>query len=493
MTLTADAARRAARNAGAIAAARIISSGSQFIWQLILAGALGEADFGVYGAVSSLFGIGAVVTNFAMSMILIRDVARAPEKAGRYLAAALSAQTVLALVAYIGMTAAAGYDPVIQAFAAIAGISLFIDLVGTLAYDQLLAQERMVTTSAVEITQIAARIGIAALLLALGFGLLGVYIAAILSGIIRAAILWFALRRTGVRPQFPVDWAILRPLLIDAAPLAAFSFINMTYARIDTILTSGILTNADAGHFNAAFVIIAGVVELLSTTILVAIYPFMSRAQAEQPELFRTLVEKLAAFTLIIGVPLGLVFTLFAPAIILPLFGASYAPTADILRALIWYAITTMVVNVFAQALMAANRQRRLLVFRVGGLVVKLALSLILLPRVGVVGAALASAFAETALLIILALDFPIDAQRLVPRLLRLVIAGVVGVGGMLALGTLNPFIGMIGGGLAYLAVVVWGGVLAPDDWDLLYRLAAALPGGSLIRRVWRRDTVVNW
>jgi hypothetical protein len=34
--------------------------------------------------------------------------------------------------------------------------------------------------------------------------------------------------------------------------------------------------------------------------------------------------------------------------------------------------------------------------------------------------------------------------------------------------------------------------VLAEDDWDLLYRLAAALPGGSLIRRYWKRDITVN-
>ncbi len=88
-------ARRAARNAGAIAAARILSSALLFGWQLILGRALGEAVFGVYGTVGALFGIGVTVTAFSMSLIVIRDVARRPETAGRYLSATLVIQTVL--------------------------------------------------------------------------------------------------------------------------------------------------------------------------------------------------------------------------------------------------------------------------------------------------------------------------------------------------------------------------------------------------------------
>ncbi len=40
---------------------------------------------------------------------------------------------------------------------------------------------------------------------------------------------------------------------------------------------------------------------------------------------------------------------------------------------------------------------------------------------------------------------------------------------------------------------VLVGRVLAGDDWDLLYRLAAAVPGGSLILRYWHRAVKLNW
>ncbi len=488
-------ARRAARNAGAIAAARILSSGLLLIWQLILGRVLGDALFGIYGTVGALFGIGITITSFSMGLIVIRDVARRPELAGRYLSATLVIQTVLAGIAYAGVNAAAqGYDSAIQGYAAVAAISLFVDVLGSMAYDQLLAQERMVVTSIIDVTQIVIWISVAALVLWAGFGLIGVYVVTILSGIGRSVALWVILRRTGVKPHFPVDWSVARPLLINSAPLALAAVINITYTQIDKLLTTGLLTETDTGHLNAALVIITGVVEVLSTTVLTAVYPMMSRVFRGdgQDSTFRFMGEKLSFFSLIVGLPIGLVFSLYSGFIVL-LFGSKYTATAPILSVLIWYAVTAMVVNVFAQALYVQNRQRYLVAVRVGGLVLKLALSLFLLPRIGVIGAALATTSVELVVLVVLARDFRFDLGLLLPRLARLGLVAGVTLAAMLLLGSLHPLVGMIGGALVYGIGVLVGRVLADDDWDLLYRLAAAAPGGSLILRYWRRDVKLNW
>ncbi len=489
-------ARRAARNAGAIAAARIVSSAAQLVWQLILGRALGDAGFGVYATVGGLFAIGVTITAFSMSLIVIRDVARRPDSAGRYLSATLVIETVLGLVAYVGINvAASGYDSAIRGFVAVAGISLFIDMLGTMCYEQLLAQERMVSISVVEVAHILIRIALAGLALWAGFGLLGVYVVTIVCGIGRSAALWWLLLRTGVRPRFPVDWSVARPLLINSAPLALSAFVSMVYVQIDKLLTTGLLTDADTGHLNAALVIITGVVEVLSTTILVAVYPMMSRVYRGdgQDATFRFMVEKLSFFTLLVALPVGLVFSLFAADIIVPLFGASYTDTAAILRIFIWYAVVTMIGNVFAQSLYVQNRQRYLVIVRIGGLALKLALSLFLLPRIGVIGAATATVVSEIVVLLILAGDFHFDFSLLLPRLLRLAGIALIAVLAMLALGSLHPLLGMVGGALVYAGGVLAGRVLAADDWDLLYRLAAAVPGGSLILRYWHRKVELNW
>ena len=497
-TLTAGEARRAARNAGAIALARILSSGAQFLWQIILAGSLGQAEFGVYGAVGALFNIGVTVASFSIGLIVIREVARRPEESGRIWGAALFIQTTASLLAYVGINiAATGYDDVIRGYAAVACLSVFVDTIGSHCYDQLLARERMVTTSVIEVAHIAVRLALAAGALSLGFGLMGVYLATLVASVGRSALLWVLLWRTGARPVFPVDRRILRVLILDSAPLTVYAFINMTYSQIDKLLTSGLLTNADTGYLTAGFVIVSGAIEILSTTVLVAIYPMLSRMGEEGAgqgsDAFRFVVEKLAFFTLLIGVPMGLVFSVFAPALIVPLFGSNYAPTAEILRVLIWFASVTMISNVFAQALFAQNRQRRMVVYRVIGLACKLAISLILLPRIGVIGAALSSVTAELVVLAILTRDFRIGWRALVPRLGRLAaLAGVTALA-FVGFGAVHVVVGLMAGGIVYAGGVLIGRILAPDDWDLLYRLTAAMPGGAVILRWWKRETVIGW
>ena len=39
-----------------------------------------------------------------------------------------------------------------------------------------------------------------------------------------------------------------------------------------------------------------------------------------------------------------------------------------------------------------------------------------------------------------------------------------------------------------YLLLVLVSGAIARDDWDLLYRLVLAIPGGTIISRYWKRE-----
>jgi O-antigen/teichoic acid export membrane protein len=496
--LSGNEARLAARNAGAIAIARILSSAALFGWQLVLGRLLGESEFGVYGTIGALISIGAVITGFGLSLIVIRDVARRPQDAGRYLTAALGLHTVLALAAYLGMNALAwalGYSADLRALAAVALLALYTDILGTVAFDQLIARERMVATSAVEVGNVLTRIAAGALVLALGGGLMGLYAVTLLTSVARAAALWALMLRAGVRPRWPFERVIARPLFINALPLALGGIVNIAYIQIDKLMSTSLLGAAQTGFLTAASVIVAGVVEILSTTILTALFPLMSRlyAPGRDPEPFYFMVRKLAFFTLLIGLPVALTFTVFAEAITVPLFGANFRPAAQVLRVFIWYAALTMVVNVFSQALMVQNRQRRYVGMRVGGLAFKLALNLLLMPLIGVTGAAVASVIAEAAVLAGVASAFPLGWRVMLPRLLRVALAALVSLVAMLLLGALAPILGIVAGPLVFGAAALLLGALAPDDLDLLYRLAAALPGGGFIRRVWKRDVVVTW
>jgi len=489
-SLSTDAARRAARNIGAIALAQIVSKGTLFIWQLVLIPILGKTAYGVYTTVTAFFLIGVAVASFGMGNIVIREVARRTSLAGKYLGATLFLQTILALLAYVGVNAAAAlgdYTPEVRGFVAIAGLSLFVDQLGTMVYEQLLARERMVTTSLVEIGTVVGRIILTAIALLAGWSLIGVYGATILSGLARALVLWGALLRDGVRPEFPLDRPLVRRLLADATPLALVAFVNQAYSQLDRLVTGRLIPEGVA-YLGAAFIIIVGMVELLSTTVLIAVFPIMSRTYAENPAVFRTLVTKLAFFTLLIVLPITLALSIFSGTFTL-VFGEDFSPTADILRLMVWYGLLAMVSNVFAQALLVQNRQRVTLVVRAAGLAINLVLLLILLPMFGVRGAPLATITAEALVLAALMTLFwrqtsdGITPPTSVAKIARLLIAGVLAAAAMLLLGSVHFIAGIVGGLLVYVAAVLMLRVLQPDDWALARRMIEAMPGGGLIAR----------
>ncbi|MYA93179.1 MAG: oligosaccharide flippase family protein [Chloroflexi bacterium] len=498
-SLSGSDARRAARNISALMVASVISKGALFVWQLLLSLWLGPGEYGIYGTIGGLMASAAALASFSMGLIVIRDVARAPEKAGNYWTAMLFAQTLLALLAYVGMNSLSlGYSEALRAFAALAGLNLFVDIFGNMAYDLLLARERMVMTSTVEITHIFLRIGLALLALSLGWGLLGVYAAALVSGILRSLVLVSLNIRDGIKPQFPLDRALARRLLINSAPLALSALLTLVYQHADKLLTTGILGEEITGYLVVAFVINYGVIELISSSVLVAAYPLLARYyESGRNPIFGFLIGKLALYMLLVGLPVALSISILAEAIILPLLGETYAPSAGILRLLIWFTAITMFGNVFSKALLIQNRQRLLLAIRACGLAVNIALTLLLLFRWGDArGAVLASIVGELLIVALLLASFCAlgwRARALAGVAARLLLICLPTALVMLALREAFILLPVLGGLGVYMGGVLALRVLGAEDWDLLYRLLTALPGGSQLGRIWKRDIQMSW
>jgi len=201
---------------------------------------------------------------------------------------------------------------------------------------------------------------------------------------------------------------------------------------------------------------------------------------------------------LIVGLPIALVLSLFADDVIAFIYrSGEYAPTAGILRILIWYTLLNLLSSVLARGLLVQNRQRRTLILRVFSLGLNITLNAILLSRTGDVrAAAVASVFAETLMLSGLALSFRASGfhwGRVLQGTARVLVIGGLSALVMVLVGQIHWMLGMLGGVLFYVVGIIWGGVLASADWDLLYRLLAAMPGGAMIRRYWKREVAVRW
>ncbi|NDJ76122.1 MAG: oligosaccharide flippase family protein, partial [Chloroflexi bacterium] len=455
-------AKRAARNAMALTLASISAKGLLFGWLLVLARWLGTEGYGIYGTIGAMLAIGATIPELGMGQIVVRDVAKRPQDAGRYLASTLALQPFFATLGYGSLMIAAlllGYSAEIRTLLALAAVSLLIDALGNMCHNQLLAIERMVITAIVSTAHVVVLIGLAALLLSLGGGLWGLYAATITAGLLRTGVYWIiAWRGFGIRPVFPVDRMVSRGLVLNGTPLALSAFLTLTYQHTDKLLSTALIGEESTGQLTAGFVVVFGVIELLSTTVLVAVFPMMSRTFGDGlREMFEFMIEKLSFFNLVLSLPIAIYISLLAVPLSSLVFGPEYTRTADILQILIWYTVVTMVVNVFAQAMLVQNRQTRLLVIRAGGLVLNVILNLILLPTIGVTGAAIATLCAELVILVLVVRSFAFPAEwwaRVSHHLRRLALAGLGLAAVIFLLRMVHPLLAGIAGAPAYLGLV---------------------------------------
>jgi PST family polysaccharide transporter len=474
-------------NATLLAGSTVTTLALQFVWQVALARSLGGAGYGTYATIGALLVMGAAIAEFGLGLVVIRDVAGRRREAGRYLAATLGLQPPLAVAAYGGLAALAwclGYAVELRTLLAFAAVSLLVDVFGNMCHNQLVAAERMRVPAVAAPAHSALLIALGLPILAAGGGLWGVYAAGLAAGLIRSLGYWLALRSAGERPAFPVDLALARHLLREGWPIAALSVVALTTRHVDKLIVTALLGPAATGELTTAFLVVFAAIEVLSTPVLVAVLPLLSRLQRQGgSDALAAPLGSLVTLAVASGLPVIVLGSLLAQPLAAWLFGPAFGGAARLLRLLIWTVLPALVVNVFAQILLVEGRQRHLLRLRTLGLAAHVVLLLALIPRVGIIGAAGAAIVTELLILSLLLARVPVDAawwRRLAPRVLRLGGAALLTAATVLLLRPTHPLLAGTAGALVAAGTLLAPGTLLPSDRRLLQELRASLWAGIL-------------
>jgi O-antigen/teichoic acid export membrane protein len=278
----------------------------------------------------------------------------------------------------------------------------------------------------------------------------GITAAGLLSSLIQA---WLASKLTVIgRPTR----AALSSLLRLSLPLGLGAIAVAVYYRVDSILVYQISGSEEAGYYAAAYRLVDQV-QIIPIAIVGALFPLISEAAATNPERLRRFVA--SAWEILIGLALPIV----AIGIVLAhplaglLFGGEFrAPTGTVLI-LIWPVVIAIFLGYLGGALVpAVNLVKVWTVIAFAGAALSVGLCLLLIPPLGANGAALAT----------VATEFPVMAATLwiacrraklrlpVARPARMLAAAALAGGAAALLGMVSLFLGLIGGGLAYVLLL---------------------------------------
>ncbi len=239
-----------------------------------------------------------------------------------------------------------------------------------------------------------------------------VYVAYTAVAILVGVYSFVAVKRTVRHLRF--DKRLVKKAVSFSKWLFAAHVTYVAFQQLDVLLLTAFVSLADVGEYSAGLRVV-GIVALLTGTLAPALLPRATRA-AEAPVLLRAYLKQSAVLAGAIAA-LACAVWLAAPAIVVTLFGSEYQDAAEFTRVLL---VGTALVGIYtplAQLLLAYNEPRRIFHASALKLAVIAGTGLVLVPRLGGVGAALAVTLSDVAALayVLVALR-PRIAAALVPR-----------------------------------------------------------------------------
>lgn len=190
------------------------------------------------------------------------------------------------------------------------------------------------------------------------------------------------------------DAGLARSVIAEGLPLWAITAVSLLYSKADILLMRVFVGTVEIGAYSAADKVFEGLT-IVPGIVLAAMFPPLARAYGNR-EAQRRWALLLSAVLLGTGLTAGAVLAAGSVPIVSALYGSGFARAASSLR-ILGLAAPSMFLNYgLTHILIARNLERRSLLFAGLALAVNLGANLLLLPRIGAMGAAWATMATET-------------------------------------------------------------------------------------------------
>ncbi len=382
-----------------------LSNAATLVLFAVLARLLGVEPYGEFVTIIAVSAILSTGVEFGFHTLLTRTVARDPECARRELWEAHRRQILLApllLGAMYGYLSLTGISPAGRTAGLLIGASVVVRALKETMRGVCRGRSRFGVESLFLWTERGGLLVACTVIVMVGGDIVAVGATFLLLRLLDFGAFLLALRRL----LTPADRSVQDPGVsatwVAALPFAVSNLLWSMYAQIDPALLTALATPRDAGIYGAIYRFI-DLVQVIPRLLIVVTYPAMAVAWVQDRERFHTAVAALRDLLMLVGLPVLFAPILWGGWLLGAGFGNEYVVGADALRVL-------MVGNFFAfqslmliQALQAAGRERALA--WVLGLTVglKVLLNVVLAPRWGYLGTAIASAATEVGYFALLA------------------------------------------------------------------------------------------
>ena len=380
------------KNASWIIASRIVQALLGLVISMLTARYLGPSNYGVINYAASIVAFVLPLMHLGINSVLVQELVKNPEDEGRIIGTATT-MTFFSSLACIGGTVA---------FAAIANPGETETIVVCALYSILLIFQSLDMVrywfQSKYLSKYTSIISLIAYTIVSGYKIFLL--------VTEKSIYWFALSNA-------IDYAIISlcsiylytkkgnqklgfskeigKRLISTGKYYIISDLMVTvFAQTDKIMLKGML-NSEATGFYSAAVTCAAITQFVFAAILDSSRPAILESKKKSEEAFERNMTRLYSIVIYASLAQSVVMSIGASIIIHILYGNSYAPAAGALRIVVWYTTFSYLGAARNIWILAEGQQKHLLSVNILGALANVVMNYLLIPLLGINGAAIAS------------------------------------------------------------------------------------------------------
>lgn len=363
---------------------------------------LGPANYGQLSYAISFVGLFAIIGSLGIDNVLYRELVRFPDQRNQYLGSAF----VLKLIAGAGaalltLTAAVFFaeDDVSQIVIMILAGTFIFNAFNIIIYEfQARIEQRPLALASIAV------IGILNLLklgvIVLGEGVIYIGLILLIESILYASFFVFIrVRAYGSLRNWTYDPSIARMILRDAWPFIFIAVFASIYARIDQVMLKHLMDSSAVGLYDAAVRIAEAwwfVPGIIASSLFPAIMNGRISSALEYRKRLVSLIILLTTFAAAVAIPASVL----AQPLMLFIYGPAFAASAAVFGIYLWSGVFISVSMVVQYFLLAENRRKIIFFTSLGTMMLNIALNLLLIPTMGMTGAAWATLISYAILIV---------------------------------------------------------------------------------------------
>ncbi len=386
---------RVVKNAAWIVGCKVIKAVLTLVVTMLTARYLGPANFGVVNYAASLVAFVAPIMKLGLDSTLVHEIVKDPEREGGTVGTALTLCLISGLLCMAGVTS----------FSLVANRGDNTQIVVCAIYSILLLFQALEMLSYWFQAKLMSRYSAVAMLI----GYVAVTAVQIVLLVTHVSIYWFTasylveyLVMVGVmlaifakksQHRLFFSWKIAKSMLRVSKYYIVSALMVTIFSQTDKIMIKLMISDEATGWYSAAATS-AGMVSFVFAAVIDSMRPtiFESAEQKEAGEAaFERKLTYLYSIIIYFSLAVSLILTLLAPYIILLLYGDAYAPSADVLRVVVWFTTFSYLGTVRNIWILAKDKQKFLWVINGTGALLNIGLNFAFIPLWGIVGAAAAS------------------------------------------------------------------------------------------------------